>query len=119
MKIGTPVIINTFDRPCTRLVAIVIGRNDQAVFARYLAKELRGRTVGGYADTVTPVAEFGVELTFETADDGSTRYRCEVVGASRATYKGGRPRQWQQYVDDPNVLEAHEEVAAIAQADLV
>jgi len=92
IRIGTPVIINLFDRPCTRLTAVVT-RVDEAggmVYARYLTTGTRTSACYGPLIGVTPLRQFGVDLVLE-----GTQIRGIQRRLSEATYRDGRPRAWQ------------------------
>ena len=104
MKIGTPVIINGFDRPCTRLVAIVTKIKNNVVYAKYLTKDVLSKKCSAYISKVTPISDFGVELRIE---DGIAF--CQIVGENKATYCDGNHRPWQaefveEHVVRPEVL---------------
>lgn len=95
IKIGTPVIINDCDRPCTGLVAIVRKITDSFVEAIYLCKATNIRMCrSSRIKGVTPISDFGVALRIE--DDLAV---CVIVGESLATYEDGIPREWQPYAE--------------------
>lgn len=92
MKIGTPVIINDTDRPCTRLIAIVDEvRANGVIHARYLTTGTKSHDCYAIADQVTPVSVFGVVLTV----DGALAWT-HPQEPSRATYRDKKPRLWQE-----------------------
>jgi len=79
IKIGSRVIINDVDRPCTRLIAEVFAIVGQTVKARYINNGERNREVWGTLDYVTDVNDF-------TNDKMTTK----------AFYPNGKPRVWQE-----------------------
>jgi hypothetical protein len=93
LRRGTPVIIMDCEEPSARMVS-VLTRYDYRKgiwHALYLSTypSLKDCYTGSW--TPTPIADFGVALEV----DGS-RFRCVPTGeASRATYRDGKIRHWQ------------------------
>lgn len=101
IKVGHCVIINDVECPEGRMVSVITGfehgTNGGTVITQYLSsrKELDGynrRGVFSPRCTVSPVGWFGVTV-FVNSD---MQYWCEKTGESRATYRDGKPRQWQE-----------------------
>lgn len=95
IKVGSYVIINHTDKPCTRLIAQVTGADyeHERVIARYICKGTNQTTCTGRLSEATLVEDFGVDLIF---DRDLTVKIGMIKRASVATYKDGRPRQWQE-----------------------
>lgn len=94
LKVGCCIIMNDVEQPCAKLIAVVTEIDVDSVVAKYLsgAKELKPYRKGclNQIENVTPVGRFGVSVKY-----GDGQYWCEVVGESTATYRDGKPRQWQ------------------------
>ena len=88
--IGEYVIINEYDKPCTRLVAQVVSVEGDKVKARYITEGTTLRVCESSLSSVTPVSDFGVLLIFEGSRVSGIRN-----GESIATYRDGKPRYWQ------------------------
>ena len=94
--VGMPVILNDMDRPCTRLVAIVKSIEQPntvssgIVHARYLTTNTMMKDCSSLLAHTTPLEAFGVELVIV----GSQVYG-HIIGPSQATYRNGKPREWQ------------------------
>jgi hypothetical protein len=98
------------DRPCARLIAIVTEVATDRIVGRYLAKSVKMPLCWGEPAYVTPVDAFGVRVAYHPA---SGLYWVEVVGESKAKYRTGEPRVWQE---QPNMREtAKADVIAYAQ----
>jgi hypothetical protein len=93
LYVGMPVIVNEFDRPCTRLVAVVsdMDIDNDIVVVKYLCAQTRVKTCCMAINRVTPLEDFGVTLIIE----GEEMMRCLPERKSVATYYDGRPRPWQ------------------------
>jgi len=84
------VIINEFDKPCTRLVAQVVKIENGRVTGRYITEETTLEFCTGDIAHATLVSAFGVALNLS---DGYVEGI--QIGDSSATYPDGRPRLWQ------------------------
>jgi hypothetical protein len=91
IKPGTPVIINYFDRPCARLIAVVERVEAGVVHALYLCMATRGERCSSNIENVTSIYDFGVGLIVNEAGVASAK----EVGESSARYPDGRKRVWQ------------------------
>lgn len=91
---GMPVIINDFDAPQSRMVAVLTGFDAQKGiwFARYLSRFTNMARCAGEQKYVTALSDFGVRL-----EVNDSFYRCVVVGPSIATYCDGIERKWQDW----------------------
>jgi hypothetical protein len=91
---GTPVILNDVDAPEARLVAVLERYDDQSGvwYARYLSTYPNMKTcwTSGSLGGPTPLSEFGVRL-----DVDGDKFRVVQTGSSSATYRDGKPRNWQ------------------------
>lgn len=98
INIGDYVIMNDCDKPCTRLIAVVTGIDPEKerVNARYICERVNMREPYGWLGGVTLVSDFGVEMIFN-GDTVST----EQVRPSVATYRDGKPREWQPSGENP------------------
>jgi len=98
IKVGDYVIMNDTDKPCTRLIAVVtqIDAEKERVNARYICERVNMREPYGRLGGVTLVGDFGIEMTFN-GDTVST----EQVRPSVATYRDGKPREWQPSGENP------------------
>lgn len=106
-RVGDAVIINEFDAPETKMIAVVrkIQRNG-LVRARYLSAQLRARYGGKDCFSMKPthLSDFGCRLRFVPAVNGAGLHFCvEFFGASRATYSDGKPRHWQDRSASPHI----------------
>jgi len=111
IQIGDYVIMNDCDKPCTRLIAVVtkVDAEKERVWARYICERVNMREPYGWLGGVTRVSDFGVEIAFN-GDMVST----EQVRPSVATYRDGKPREWQPYGEDPEqkLYQARKKTAA-------
>ena len=98
IKVGDYVIMNNSDKPCTRLIAQVIElpEGQDFVRGRYICKGTNMRYPYGRLSEATLVSDFGVELFFTGG-----RVSSEQVNPSAATYRDGRPREWQPGGENP------------------
>lgn len=85
---GGLVIVNTADRPCLRLVAVVVEAGSSA---KYISREL-DRPVGLYAGDEAPVERFGVDLFLSPCGGLLAAVQTRTT---EATYADGKPRKWQ------------------------
>ena len=104
INLGEYVIINEFDKPCTRLVAKVTEVNGKRVKARYITKGTNLKIRTSDTENVMPVHRFGVRLVF---DDGQVTGICDAQ--STATYKDGKPRYWQPEHTETHALRPERE----------
>lgn len=81
-------IVNDFDRPDERYIA---QRRENGKFY-YVHPSLIGdkRYHGMTPDRPTPIEDFGIVVEI-----GGGFFRGRVINSSGATYRDGRPRQWQ------------------------
>jgi hypothetical protein len=94
---GTPVIINDFDCPDGRLIAVITrcDSKNKLFRARYLSEypSMIYCTSDGGLGFPTPIEDFGVNL--EWNDEG--KYRAVPNGhPSVALYRDGKPRKWHE-----------------------
>jgi hypothetical protein len=91
---GNAVIMNYFDRPTTRLVAIVDKIEDGICYATYLSDNTTIAHPRSPAEEVTPIADFRMRVVI--SDDRKSfsveRTSNEITAAY---YKDGRLREWQ------------------------
>lgn len=96
LELGHCVIANDLDRPCAKMVCVIVGFMASRVQLKYINKDPQfnnhNRDDGffAYRELVTPLNTFGVEI-FSDGDE----YWCEVTGESSAKYPDGVPRLWQ------------------------
>lgn len=95
---GTPVIVNRYDRPCAKLVAIVTEIDDSMVTAMYLSSATMVRFCVDHIDAVTPIADFGIKLLVVKGRRRQDNVFTTIPTGSQsiATYADGRLRQWQE-----------------------
>lgn len=93
IKKGDLIIINDSDRPCARMIAKVTSINSKIdrVYAKYISSKLKNEKCYSSPDNVTKVTDFGVQVYIE-----KDRYMCLAIGRSKATYRDGMSRQWQE-----------------------
>ncbi len=89
---GTFVIINRSDRPCTRLIAVVVSVEEDMVVAEYITTGTHARDCYGPHAGVTPVSEFGVEVNIA---GGKVTARVVAESEAVAVYPDGKWRRWQ------------------------
>lgn len=90
---GTYVIMNDFDRPEAKLVAVLTRYDDRPGRGIWHALYLASAThmAAPYGPQPTPLAAFGKRV--EWSND---TFRCvDTGGPVTATYRDGRPRAWQ------------------------
>lgn len=91
ITIGSPVIINHCDAPCTKLVAIVSKIDGGRVNAFYLAKDTNMPEC--YTSSpleVTHLFDFGVRISIQ-----GESFEIYQLDRSIAKYRDGKPRRWQ------------------------
>jgi len=115
IAVGHCIDVNQVEQPCGRLLAIITAIEGDLVRWKYLNSESdltsynRGAGCWSYRWEVTPIGDFGVEVRTEQSDGGLV-YWCEPVADSKAKYKDGMSRPWQErgwrgrYVARPDVL---------------
>lgn len=96
--IGDLVIINEFDRPCTRLVVLVTQTDGNYIGGEYVCKNTTCIKVSGRSETAVKLEDFGVNLIYNVP---SETVRAVRVGKSRVLYQRGiRIREWQPEMDE-------------------
>ena len=102
VKVGDFIIINEFDRPCTRLVAVIQEMYAHSVVAKYITCGTGVKTCCAAIEDVTKVEDFGVKL--ELSHAYVTGY---PVAPTKAKYKkDGSPRHWQPEHDETHEIRA-------------
>lgn len=87
---GHCVIINEYDRPSAKLVAIITEIRSGMIHCRYLNRDVDKNYKNVVTFDPTPTDTFGVEIH----SNGSC-YWVERIADSQAVYKDGKPRPWQ------------------------
>jgi len=111
IAVGHCVIVNHVEKPCGKLVAVIVAIEGDKIRSKYLnadpiLTQYNNRGVVSRRETVTPCGSFGVDVII---DDSGT-YWCQPVGPSHAKYEDGDTRPWQdyscvyQYLSRPDVL---------------
>lgn len=91
LKIDDYVIVNDFDRPCTRLIAKVKSIDDSGLAKfDYLTTGTSMKMASGPINEATLIADFGV-IVVENPNDIFAKQVLKCV----ATYSDGSPRGWQ------------------------
>jgi hypothetical protein len=114
--------MNHTEAPCGRLLAVITAIEGNDIFCKYLNSERelssynklnKGKGMRTILNEHTPIEWFGVEVrTSQECSGADVVYWCEPVGDSRATYRDGKTRPWQErgyrgrYVARPDVLRA-------------
>lgn len=88
---GDLVTINHFDRPCTRLIAVVKSCDNGLVNAVYLTTGTILKKCYAPIENVTLISDFGVNAKIY---DGVVS--CDQMHQSIAKYKDATPRSWQE-----------------------
>ncbi len=96
--IGEYVIINELDKPCTRLIAQVERIDAEKVIARYVTNGTRMTHCSAHISEVTPVWKFGVMFEIKGGYISAGQ-----ITPSKATYRDGKPRNWQPQGEDSRV----------------
>lgn len=93
---GTYVIMNDFDRPEAKLVAVLTRYDDRKGIwhALYLARATNMSSP--YGPNPTLLDRFAMRVEWS----GDTYKVVPTGGEVTATYRDGRPRQWQDYHGD-------------------
>jgi len=92
VAVGNCVIVNDFDCPCSRLIAVVMSVRN-GIRCRYLNNDILNNSVV-IGDNVTPIKDFGVEVFFKR-NGGKIIFWGKQTGVSVARYKDGKERLWQ------------------------
>jgi hypothetical protein len=105
LSIGHCVILNDVEQPCSRLVAVITNIQGGNAYCKYLCADPKLSSfnknhgmliaIGGGIHNLTPISKFGVTIIYNTL---GKFYFCLKTGESSATYKDGKPRQWQETV---------------------
>lgn len=104
LSVGHCVILNDFEKPCGKLVTVVVEIIGKFAYLKYLnaEKELSSyntgkgigvRIIDNKLHNITPLEKFGVVACYNPE---TKLYYCKKVSESVATYKNGEPRQWQE-----------------------
>ena len=117
VTVGSCIIVNEFDRPCARLVAVVTEIDHEKIVAQYLSNDVSLRTfskngVWGTFLRVTPLWNFGVALHVNPKGE----YWCEKKCDSIATYPDGSHRLWQESFRETPLYPGRPEIVAILRA---
>lgn len=92
IEIGRCVIIDDIDQPAAGNIAVVKSVTPERVTALYLSTRISMKECYGPPGNVTPVGDFGVRVLMY-----GSKYWCErTVADSKATYRDGKPRGWQE-----------------------
>lgn len=100
IRLGHCVIVNEFDRPCARLIAVIDRIEDDFVWCRYLSTTTGVRICVSHGNDVTPIERFGI-----IAIASHRSYRIEAFQKSNAKYKDGSERIWQELCATDFLLE--------------
>lgn len=115
IAVGHCINVNQVEQPCGRLLAVITAIEGDKVRWKYLNSESyltsynKGAGCWSYRWEVTPMTDFGVEVRTKQSDVDLV-YWCEPVSESKAKYKDGTLRPWQErdwrclYVARPDVL---------------
>jgi hypothetical protein len=92
VAVGHCVILNDFDRPCNKLVAVITKIENGRVIARYLSNRTMMQECHALIDGVTPISQFGLSVI----TDGLF-FWCAInpTATPTATYPNGEKREWQ------------------------
>ena len=97
IEVGSLVIINTMDRPCSRLVMKVEAIEGERVDAVYLSENTTIVRCSGHMPTVTNIRDFGAVLHYS---DDEQSFHCNTCDSSVAKYADGSVRFWQESAGD-------------------
>ena len=100
MRKKTFIIANEFDRPCSKLVAVIIGQaeNETVVDVQYIPRDTHQLDFQAVTKRMTFVEDFGIELEFSNGEVSAVK-----VGPSKATYSNGKPREWQDTTTETSI----------------
>lgn len=105
VEVGNCVIVNQYDQPCGKLIAVVTEKTDAYVKCQYLNNDKSLSTYnkdGGIEipshlfSQITPVFLFGVTIQL-VENETDAMYYCEQTSVSKAQYSDGESRKWQEY----------------------
>ena len=105
IKINDLVIINGFDRPCTRLIAIVSEIGSDYILADYICKDTSMGQCSDQPSRVTKIEDFGVKIDIAMDRDAIQAIQ---VGLSIVKYPDGRTRKWQPEYYDTSWYDLHD-----------
>jgi len=92
VKVGDLIIVNDYDCPCVQLVAQVRKIENGRCFADYVTTgTLSTKKAENPVENATLVSDFGVRLV----NNNGILEAYTLREPSRATYKNGKPRNWQ------------------------
>lgn len=93
--IGTPVIINETDRPCTSLITVLVHIDGDIGTFRYLNADIIHQDMYEYIANVHPVHLFGVQVL---RSDNDFYTAIQYPYHTKIKYKkDNSPRYWQNY----------------------
>jgi hypothetical protein len=107
-KPGDAVIVNEYDRPCSRLVAIVVEVDQTgAAYCSYANPKIRSAYIDKETQSVklimtykaTLVQDFGVDLEIDTIALATGESPYKVIQSPLpciAKYSDGKPRRWDE-----------------------
>lgn len=78
-------IVNDYDCPCKRLLCIMVGVKLKYIDPGYQSYDAMD------TDEATPLKDFGFQIVSIT----DSLYQCRRTSDGIATYRDGKPRQWQ------------------------
>ncbi len=114
LRIGSLVIVNYYDKPNSRFVAVVTQLADsdaKLLLARYLAADLNSQFPAGvHCGYPTMLWEFGVGIRYDTQ---TNEYQCYRVMDGQAMYEDVDSRQWQETLPS-EMFNADEDNLALA-----
>jgi hypothetical protein len=92
------IVVSEFDAPCCRMLGVVESilktPRFERIICRYLSRHIRkDQELYGPPEHMTPVAEFGVTVSFD--DESETMTTTQDKSKCVAKYKDGKPRSWQ------------------------
>ena len=96
-RVGDCVNLNQVEQPCAKLIAVVVADDGQLYHCQYLNADpmldsYNNPPMKCSLDDATKIADFGVVIRSEGSE-----YWCEQRSESKATYKDGKPRKWQDW----------------------
>lgn len=102
-ELGDFVIINDFDQPCVKLIAMVIKKSDQYYECMYLSTLTNCRIIKSKLTHANKLTEFSLTPVF-TYCHNSDKVGMFVYDffefTQTATYPDGKPRLWQGQKND-------------------
>ena len=108
-KVGDLVILNEAERPCGGMVCVVVRSQSSGEVVNYSVMYLNAdpdfdpfcnSPMRSSLTEATLVKDFGVEFRMSGSehDGGNPYYWFKKIGVSKAKYKDGMPRDWQEGV---------------------